>query len=254
VKRTVGIFGVVFCLLTAAAAQHPEVTSVQTTISAGDLMTLNVEDIEAEINYSETAFVTAVIKRCQALNWSYRLDWADGQITPPSSDNTVSHINDKGYRLRDLGTYALGFSHEYKTANTTPGYNVVLHNEGQCAGFDFPRGVFHDTFSQLLRVWGRIPVDTVTLNPSTAKRGTAVTVDILLNANAPPSGTRVFLTFPEGIFANAPQYLVVPAGTSEIKPVFMLTATAQLGGQQIGAWTAQVQKVHPPSSTLTIVR
>ncbi|MGB6675787.1 MAG: hypothetical protein WBE44_03745 [Terriglobales bacterium] len=147
-KKTAEVCAFVFFLLTLVVGQQASTSSheVKSINTSGDLMSLNVADIEAEINYSDRPLATIIFSLCEALNWSYSADWADGQITPPSADNTVSHINDKGYRLRNRGTYSLWFSHEYQTANTTPGYMVVLHDDGQCAGLVYPIGVFHNSF------------------------------------------------------------------------------------------------------------
>jgi len=126
--------------------------SLVPTVNAQDSSVLLVSDLEAEINYNDVPLAQFGMTSCEAVTWSYAADWGDGKSTPSSKDLTTTHINDKGFRLRDRGAYKVWFSHVYDKANETPGYTVTLINAGQCAGYNYPDGVFKRPDKQQLKV------------------------------------------------------------------------------------------------------
>lgn len=213
---------------------------------------LNVSDVETEINYTDL-IATYKIYGCEAVNWDYKADWKDGITSRFTRDLSTTHINDKGFRLRNAVPAQVWFSHSYQTENTNPGYQLAFYDVGQCAGYNWPDGQFRHTFTSMLKVWERVPVASVRAIPRRVKRGAQVEVEVRLKGPAPPSGTRVFLQFPKGVFAPLPEYLVVPVGQTTITPAFTLLAKARLGIHKVGAWTANAQKSKPPSARIVVI-
>lgn len=211
------------------------------------------QDIEAEVNYSDEPLAVFQMHSCEAVNWSYSANWGDGQETPSSADHTPTHINDKGFRLRDRGSYTVWFSHVYNSAKVKPGYTVVLKDDGQCAGVYGSGGQFRHDYPIALNVWGRVPVSEVTIQNPKLKRGETLRVTIQLDSNAPASGTRVYLRVRDGVISPSVQFLVIPPGASTFQTEFVIADNAPLGRHRLGAWTAKDQEAVLPSARFEIV-
>jgi hypothetical protein len=215
--------------------------------------TLSVSDIETEITYDRIV-VTYNAWGCEAINWSYKADWKDGFVTGPSGDITRSHINDKGYRLRDVGTNIVWFTHSYQTPNSNPGYAIDFFDQGQCAGHVYPDGLFTHKSTQMLRVWRRVPVLSLSVSPTTAKVGSQVSFTVTLDGAAPPSSTMILTDFPSDLFVGLPQNLFVPSTLKTVTATLTLSGSVRPGNYVLKAWTAESQKTNPPQVTLQVIK
>ena len=219
-------------------------------LCAQDSAKLLLTDVESEIDYSDAPFAQFNIASCEAINWNYTAEWGDGKVTASSKEETGSHYNDKSYRLRNLGVSTVWFSHVYVTANVKAGYVVKLIARGQCAGTT--NGSFTNQSAQSIKVWGRVPVKSITVSPSTAKRGTSVHIEIQLEGTAPPSDTRVYIKSSPALFAALPPYVFVPKGTTKVDSQFAILGTCRPGRYVVSAWTSNDQKDQPPTGRFTV--
>jgi hypothetical protein len=118
-------------------------------------------------------------------NWSKTADWGD-RTALENLRHTVQP--DLPGPSTSPGTYPLFTSHSYAAAGSYTATLTLYVHEWKMQN---PNLVFADKKTYNVKVWDRLPLDSVTPSSKTVRRGGTLTLVAQTFADAPPSGTRV---------------------------------------------------------------
>jgi hypothetical protein len=146
---------------------------------------LNYKDFEKGVVYPMPQFMVTAQVGCNFDDWKVTVAWGDGP-TETLTHNTPATLPGPTTKA---GTYPWFSTHAYAQTGTYPATaKLFVH----CAG---PGTIgLEDSKSYTTTVYDRLPLMSLTSSAASVARGASVVITAQTYADAPPSGTRVYLT------------------------------------------------------------
>jgi len=201
---------------------------------------LSRSDFETGFDYVPEPIIAATLA-CWAYRWSVVINWGDGGL--PETETGPQLVPDSAIRTPP-GLHFLSSTHRYLNSGS---YDADIKLFADCSGRASVK-VYQGL--QQVHVFDHVPLKSF-LATRSVKRGSSIELSVSLVAQAPPSGTRVFLHVdkPEVFSSDVlPRHLDVPAKSDHMSIRLPTLRTAPLG-----TVTLVVNAINGRHSAMTVI-